>query len=289
MLLSAELRARVERLSLSSRRRVRAQWAGRHSSLRKGESLDFADYREYVPGDDFRRIDHNLWARLGQVLVRQFEAEEELPIRVVLDVSRSMEFHGKLEVGRVLAGLITYLGLAGGDRVMLHALPGPEGRPVAIGPSGRHLSVWPRLESWLEQVPSGGSTPLGPTLRRLIGEGTGRGAVVLVSDLLDAEWERALDGAGLGAGGLVLHVLGRDELEPDLSGDLDLIDAESGSGLAVSTSEETRRGYREALERFVEGVAGRARRAGLDYVLVPAVAGAPEQVLAALASAETVR
>ena len=79
MLLEAELRGRLERLSLRSRRRVTAQWSGRHSSRHKGESLDFADYREYVPGDDFRRIDHNLWARLGVLLVRQFEAEEELP------------------------------------------------------------------------------------------------------------------------------------------------------------------------------------------------------------------
>ena len=73
MLLEAELRGRLERLSLRSRRRVMAQWSGRHSSRHKGESLDFADYREYVPGDDFRRIDHNLWARLGVLLVRQFE------------------------------------------------------------------------------------------------------------------------------------------------------------------------------------------------------------------------
>ena len=95
MLLPVELRGRLERLSLVARRRVRAQWAGRHGSQHKGESLDFADYREYVPGDDFRRIDHNLWARLGVLLVRRFEAEEELPVRVVLDRSRSMGFYSK--------------------------------------------------------------------------------------------------------------------------------------------------------------------------------------------------
>ena len=81
-----------------------AQWSGRHSSRHKGESLDFADYREYVPGDDFRRIDHNLWARLGVLLVRQFEAEEELPLKVVIDTSASMGFYGKLETARTLAG-----------------------------------------------------------------------------------------------------------------------------------------------------------------------------------------
>ena len=118
--LTAELRGRLERLSLRSRRRVTAQWSGRHSSRHKGESLDFADYREYVPGDDFRRIDHNLWARLGVLLVRQFEAEEELPLKVVIDTSASMGFYRKLEVGKVLAGMMAYLGLAGGDRVQVY-------------------------------------------------------------------------------------------------------------------------------------------------------------------------
>jgi len=289
MLLDAALRAQLERLSTVSRRRIRAQWSGRHSSAHKGESLDFADYREYVPGDDFRRIDHNLYARLGQLLVKQFEAEEELPLRVVLDLSESMKFSEKEKTARIVAGMIAYLGLAGGDRVQLFALPGGEGRSVEVGPSGRHLSVWPRLENWLETVRSGGSVPLAPSIRSLIGGAPTRGWVVLISDLLDSEWEKALDGAGLGAGGVVLQVLGVDELEPELAGDFTLVDSESGHETPVSSSEETLRRYREALERFVEGAAGRARRSGLDFVLVPAVADAPQQVLAALASVEAVR
>ncbi|MGH8911815.1 MAG: DUF58 domain-containing protein, partial [Acidimicrobiia bacterium] len=80
MLLEPRFRARLERLSLGVKGRVSAQWAGRHSSTRLGESLDFADYRPYQPGDDYRRIDHNLRARLGVLMIRQFEAEQELPI-----------------------------------------------------------------------------------------------------------------------------------------------------------------------------------------------------------------
>ena len=152
MLLEAELRGRLERLSLRSRRRVTAQWSGRHSSRHKGESLDFADYREYVPGDDFRRIDHNLWARLGVLLVRQFEAEEELPLKVVIDTSASMGFYRKLETARQLAAMMAYLGLAGGDRVQLIGIPGPTDKPLRLGPTGRHLSRWPHLEAWLESL-----------------------------------------------------------------------------------------------------------------------------------------
>ena len=289
MLLSAELRGRLERLSIVTRRRVIAQWAGRHSSRHKGESLDFADYREYVPGDDFRRVDHNLWARLGVLLVRQFEAEEELPFKVVVDTSASMGFYRKLEVARLLAGMMAYLGLAGGDRVQLVAIPGDGERSVQLGPGGRHLSRWPQLESWLENLSAVGTAPLAPAVRRLAGEGPSRGSIVLISDLLTPDWQTALDGLGLGAGGVVLHVLGAEELDPELAGDLRLADAESGRELPVSTSEETMRRYRAALESFASEAAGRSRRAGLDYVLVPAVEGAAEQVLGALARAEAVK
>jgi len=286
MLLSGELRSRLERLSLVTRRRVIAQWAGRHSSRHKGESLDFADYRQYVPGDDFRRIDHNLWARLGVLLVRQFEAEEELPLRVVLDASRSMGFYRKLEVARVLAGMVAYLGLAGGDRVQVYALAGAGAPLLQMGPAGRHLSRWPQLEAWLEGISAGGGGELAPTLRKLAGEGVARGALVLVSDLLSPDFGPALDGLGVGAGGVVLHVLAAEELDPGLAGDLRLADSESNDELEVSTSEEAMRRYRKALENFATEAAGRSRRAGLDYVLVPATDDAPMQVLGALARAE---
>jgi uncharacterized protein (DUF58 family) len=285
MLLTAELRGRLERLSLVTRRRVISQWSGRHASRHKGESLDFADYRPYVPGDDFRRIDHNLWARLGVLLVRQFEAEEELPLRVVIDTSTSMNFYRKLDVGKVLAGMVAYLGLAGGDRVQLVAF-GSGG--VTMGPAGRHLSRWPLLESWLEGLSAGGGGELAPSLRRLAGEGPNRGALVVVSDLMSPDFGSALDGLGVGAGGVVLHVLGDEELDPGLAGDLLLADAETRGEVAVSTSEETMRRYRSALESFASEAAGRARRSGLDYVLVPARDDAPEQVLAALARADAV-
>lgn len=286
MLLTAELRSRLERLSLVTRRRVVAQWAGRHSSRHKGESLDFADYREYVPGDDYRRIDHNLWARLGVLLVRQFEAEEELPLRVVLDASASMGFYRKLEVGKVLAGMIAYLGLAGGDRVQVYALAGGGAHELRVGPTGRHLSRWPQLEAWLEAITPGGGGELAPALRRLAGQGISRGALVLVSDLLSPDFGAALDGLGVGAGGVVLHLLAGEELDPSLAGDLRLADSESAAEVEVSTSEEAMRRYRKALEDFASEAAGRARRAGLDYVLVAATEDAPMEVLGALARTE---
>ncbi len=289
MLLTPRLRSQLERLSLQSRGRVRSLWTGRHASVRKGESLDFADYREYVPGDDYRRIDHNLRARLGRLLVRQYEAEEELPVRVLVDVSASMGFHDKDATARRVAAMVAYLGLAGGDRVALSAVPGTGGRAVAMGPSGRHLAAWPELESWLERLEVGGAAPLAPSIRSLVGGSLIRGSVVLVSDMLDAEWERSLDGLAVGAGGIVLQVLGRPELEPELSGDLRLVDAESGAEVEISTDRDALASYRRSLETFVTGVSARAHRAGLDYLLIPAGPGAEEEALRSLVTAGAVR
>ncbi len=104
--------------------------------------------------------------------------------------------------------------------------------------------------------------PLAPALRRLAGEGPNRGSIILLSDLMTPDWQSAIDGLGVGAGGVVLHVLGQEELDPQLAGDLRLADAETGSEVPVSTSEETMRRYRAALERFAQEAAGRARRVG---------------------------
>jgi uncharacterized protein (DUF58 family) len=286
MLLEPRLRARLERLALGVRGRVTAQWAGRHSSTRLGESLDFADYRPYQPGDDYRRIDHNLRARLGVVMVRQYEAEQELPLEVVTDLTASMGVYGKEASARRLAAMVAYMGLAAGDRVRLWSIPGEDGRSEIQGPSGRHLSAWPRLETWLEERPVGGSGTLRHVGRGLAGSG---GSVVLVSDLMMEEWSEVVDALAATAGGLVLHLLAPEELDPTLTGDLDLIDVESEARVAVSTSQEVMRRYRRAVENFAASAARRSRRAGLDYLLVEASPGAEERALEGLARREIVR
>ncbi len=286
MLLEPRFRARLERLSLGVKGRVSAQWAGRHTSTRLGESLDFADYRPYQPGDDYRRIDHNLRARLGVLMVRQFEAEQELPIEIVLDLSGSMGLYDKHQSARRLAAMVAYLGLAGGDRVRVWAIPGDRGRPEVQGPSGRHLSAWPQVEAWLEKRPVAGTGSLRHVGRRLAGSG---GSVVLVSDLLMDGWRDVLDGLAPTAGGLVLHLLAGEELDPTLAGDLDLSDVESGAKVPVSTTEEVMGNYRTALEEFATEAARRSRRAGLDYLLVQSGPRAEERALSGLARGAIVR
>ena len=290
MLLDAEERARLERLSLRSRGRVRGMWSGRHASLRRGESLDFADYREYVPGDDFRRIDHNLRARLGVVLVRLFEAEDEMPLRVLCDCSGSMAFGLKFATARRLAAALAYLALAGGERVKPIAVPGRDGLGVSAGAFSRHLAAWPRVEAWLEALSPGGGTDLGGAIRLIGAEVATRGPVAMISDLLTDGWQQVLDQVGVaGRGGVVLHVLAPEELDPDLVGDLRLVDSETGERVEVSTSAQALDAYRREVAAFVAEAEGRAHRNGLSYLLVRAEPGALDRAIGDLAAREVVR
>ena len=286
MLVSAALRERIGRFSLTARGRVRSPHGGRHTSHHKGESIDFVDFREYTPGDDYRRIDHLLWARLGTPLIREFEAERELSVRVVVDRSPSMDFYGKHPAALGLAGLMTYLALAGGDRVELWAVPGDGGAGVVTrGPAGRHLSAWPRLESWLEGLGvQPGEGRLAPSMAAVAAGGRGH-YVVLVSDLLVTDWESGLDLLGGSVGGVVLHVLGTPELDPEVLGDVRLRDSETGQESDFSGTADAYERYRSRLDGLCSQMAARAARSGLHYLLVEPGPDAPEETLWRLAGA----
>ncbi len=284
MLVPARLRHQLGRFSLTARGRVRSPHGGRHSSLHKGESIDFVDFREYTPGDDYRRIDHLLWARLGVPLIREFEAEREMSVRVVVDRSPSMGFHGKLPAALGLAGMITYLALAGADRVELWAVPGIGG-VVARGPSARHLSAWPRLEAWLEGLGvEPGEGRLSPSLSAVAASGRGRYTIV-VSDLLVADWREGLDRLAGSVGGVVLQVLGTPELDPEVLGDVRLRDSETGQESDFSGTPEAYQRYRLRLDELCSEMASRSARSGLHYLLVEAGPDSAENTLRQLAAA----
>ena len=283
MILDAETRARLERMALTSRRRVQGRYAGRHRSRRYGDSMDFADYRPYVPGDDYRRIDHNMRARLGVTLVRLFEAEDEAPVRIIVDRSGSMAFDAKMAVAKAVAGAVAFAALAGGDRVVPYATPGPQGRLLSRAPAGSHLASWPVIESWLESLEPSGEIPDGSVLRRLVLESGVSGPIILVSDLMVPGWKDLISGVGVATGGLILHVLGPSELDPSLAGDLRLVDSETNDEVDFSTSRAAIAAYADRFDRFVSDVATHSRRVGMEYVTVVAGPHALGDSIAAMA------
>src|SRR3954447_20673379 len=131
-LLDPQFLARLEQLELVSRKIFLGRMKGERRSKRKGQSVEFADYRNYVVGDDFRFLDWNLYARLDRLFIRLFQEEEDLQINVLIDLSKSMDFGSptKLHHAKQIAAALAYIGLVNMDRVHLGGLtnrfvPGP--------------------------------------------------------------------------------------------------------------------------------------------------------------------
>jgi uncharacterized protein (DUF58 family) len=260
-LLSSSLLAQLERAQLGTRRRLAGRFTGEHRSPRHGTSLDFADYREYHPGDDFRRIDAAVFARTGQLVLRLFEAEDDVSLRIVLDVSASMGYHGKLRQSVRIAAALGFLALIRRDVVTLHLHPAT--RPPRRF-AGRHAVN--ALFAALGEIASAGTTDLAASATEVLAQTGPVGITVLVSDLLTPSWEPAIDRLpARGGETIVLHVLAEEELTLDLHGDLDVVDAETGAHVPLSISHETVRAYEDVVQAWLDEAAARCISRGATY------------------------
>jgi uncharacterized protein (DUF58 family) len=265
-LLSPGFLSRLERLQLATRRPLAGRFTGEHRSRRHGTSLDFADYRQYFPGDDYRRIDYQLWARLDVLLLKLFEAEDDLSLRLLIDTSASMGSAGKLRQAARVAAALGFVGLVRRDSVSVHTFPLERPAPRFSG-RGAALPMFAHLES-LEPE---GDTRFAHAAAHLLGRPGPPGVTVVVSDLLTPEWSTAISRLPARGGELVVvQVLDEAELHPSLLGDLELVDRETGESVAVSLSSEALRDYERAARAWVAEVAGRVHQVGGSYLQVMA-------------------
>lgn len=257
------LLARLERLQLVTRRRLAGGLAGEHRSPRHGSSLDFADFRDYYPGDDLRRLDLNALARLDRLLITLFDAEDELTLRLLVDTSGSMA-GAKLRRATELAAAVGFTALIRRDVVSVHTFPtsrpGPRFRGrVASGPLFDHLAA----------LEAEGDTPFAQAADRVLAQPGPPGLTVVFSDLLTADWDEGIRRLPARQGELaVVHVLDPTDLDPGLSGDLELVDSETGARIEVSLSSTVLEDYRRLVRRWVDDVAGQVRAAGGSYLQV---------------------
>lgn len=260
MLLSGEFLARLERLQLVSRRRLSGTFMGEHRSPRHGPSLDFADFRDYCPGDDLRRIDTAALARLDRLLLKLYDAEDDLTLRLLVDTSGSMAGE-KLQRAAELAGALGFVALARRDEVVLSEFP-PSGRPRRF--RGRAAAV--EMFEHLASLEGAGETRLSEAAERLLAQRGNAGLVVVVSDLLSAD---ADDGLRMlparGADLAVVHLLHPSDLDPVLEGDLELVDAETSERVEVSLDAGVVDDYRSTAAAWADDVAARVRSRGGAY------------------------
>jgi uncharacterized protein (DUF58 family) len=273
----------LERLLLLMRSPVRGGLKGGRRSVKRGQSVEFADYRDYSLGDDLRQLDWNVYARLERLFVKLFVEEEDVTVTFLVDASASMAAGRppKLLFAKHAAAALGYIGLASEDRVSVSVLGGRTARrQPALRGSGRVF----RLLSNLSAITTAeGSTDLLATARRAAAMLTGRGVLVLISDLLDPNAERAVrELAGTSAELIIIHVLSPDELDPKLEGDVRLVDSETGDGIDVTVDLATIDAYKARLAAWQAGFADIAAKRRASYVTVSSDVPLAELVFAEL-------
>jgi uncharacterized protein (DUF58 family) len=276
-LLEGTFARRLERLSLISRRRLVGQGQGDRRSLRKGSSLEFADYRHYVEGDDPARVDWNIYSRTDTLFVRLYEEEEVLNVHLLVDSSRSMDWGepAKLRYARRLAAALGYVALNASNRLFIWPLSansasyGPAWGRGRAGAMLAFLDDFKGIQSATPLVGAGINAP--PDLDQSLNSFTTRtsGLIVLISDLLSPTWERALSRlAGRSGEVVVLHTMAPQELRPTLGGDVRLIDRETGGAVAITLNNDAIRLYSQRLDEWRRQVESFCARHGMCYVSV---------------------
>jgi len=266
-LLDPEFLHKLEQLELVSRKIFVGRMKGERKSRRRGSSVEFADHRNYSVGDDLRHIDWNVYGRLDKLFLKLFLEEEDLHVYTLLDTSLSMDFGEptKLHYGKQVAAALAFIGLVNLDRVVLDAFSG--GLTPGL-PSLRGRSQMYRVVSYLDGLRATGASDLTAAARSFAVKHSGKGVVVVISDFLDKRgYEDAL--RYLLARNLdiyVIQVLSREEVEPELVGDLRLVDAEDDDQAEITVSAPLLRRYKANLNAFVGGLKDWCTKRGITYI-----------------------
>ncbi|HVE42607.1 MAG TPA: DUF58 domain-containing protein [Planctomycetota bacterium] len=257
----------LEALNLLARRTLTGDDRAERLTPRKGASLEFADYRRYTPGDEIRYIDWNVYARHGNLFVKEFTAEENIHVSVLLDTSRSMEFGGKFQAAKELAAALGYIGLANYDTLSLFTF-GSEVRPVKKFLRGKGRVF--ELLSAVDAVQTEGVTDMrrafGPALPRL----RGRSLILLVTDFYDlagySEGIRELLAQRFGVH--LIHMVAREEMTPQARGRFSLLDLETGRTKDATLLPRTVEAYSRRFRQFCSEVEEFGRAHELAYARI---------------------
>jgi uncharacterized protein (DUF58 family) len=253
-----EFQKKLESLAIVSRRVFAGRMRAERRSKKKGSGVEFADHRDYVPGDDFRSIDWNVYQRFGRLLVRLYEEEEDLSIYLIVDASTSMAFGDgkKFDQARRLAAALAYVGLANLDRV---TIVGVTDALVSRMPTTRGKGRIFKVFEFLNELEPGGVTDLGEALKTFSVQHKRRGLAVLISDLYDpAGFERGINALRFNKfEPFVLHLVDPQEGRPELKGDVRLYDCETGEEREVTVTDALLQDmarafteYQRSIERF---------------------------------------
>lgn len=264
-LFDPEFLGQLEQLRLHFRIRASGQSGGGRPSRQQGASAEFSDFREYQPGDDFRRVDWNAYARFGKLILKLFMEERQMHVRMLLDQSGSMALQGKGLLAKRLALTMGYLALSSYDQLSLLPLdPNTQG----LGPlTGKSLFL--QAAQYLETLPHFEATRLTQSITRIPFRGSG--ICYLFTDGFSQDGiENALAYLRYHKQQTTLvHILSPEELDPGLEGEIRLIDSETKEERTLEMSPGVLQRYQETLQSFCGDLKERCHRYGFSYTLIP--------------------
>jgi len=270
MLFDESTLRKLNQLTLIASRVRSGAMKGERRSSQRGSSVEFADYRNYTPGDDLRRLDWNIYARLERPFIKLLEEEEDLAVHILIDGSRSMNWgeggENKFQYALKLAAGLGAITLASGDVLSMGLLQ--HGKVTAeFGPS-RGQAALTRLFRFLENLEPDGETNLNLSLREYSIAPRRAGLLILISDLFAADdYESGLRQLmGRGHEAALVHVLAPDELDPQLTGDIQLIDSETNHEQDVSLDGGLRELYRARARQWIQDTQTDCRKYNIRYL-----------------------
>jgi uncharacterized protein (DUF58 family) len=302
-LLTAELLRRLEQFQLLAARRAKSSAKGERRSRARGQSVEFADYRTYVHGDDFRYLDWNLYGRLERLFLKLYEEERELPVRIFLDASESMTFGEprKFDFARQVAAAVGYVALCGFDRVSVIPFPalsanGQVERQVSTAELAARgalrtvrgkKSAIPFFQN-LNALTAGGAANLNEALRRGALEARQTGLAVVLSDFLDPAGYEPGFAALVGRGFQVdlVQILAPEELSPTAFGDLRLVDSETGATQEVTFGRYRLKAYQQTVQNYLQRLREYCQARGINFFSVSSSTSLQELLLKQLRKAE---
>jgi uncharacterized protein (DUF58 family) len=284
---------KLERMRIQARRAFPGKMRGERRSTRRGSSVEFADFRKYEAGDDFRHVDWNIYARLERLMLRQFVEEEDVRVDILIDRSQSMHFGRpatKFDFARRAAAALAFLAVSSLDRVGVTVFDSAVRAQLRAGNGRGHLVTLlsfleglsaPSPEDHLAEAsaradqdegkrPPPGQTNLSAVLKAYQKANPRPGILFVISDFFDpADFRREMKLlAHRGFDVNLIQVLAPEETQPEEAGDFLLVDAETGEEREVTANSRVVAAYRAALAGFTTSLEAFARTSGIGYSMI---------------------